>query len=563
MQATDGLLILADGIYRLLSMVGIAELADQTDGRPISKGASGGQSGRELAEFQRDGQGRDSLLVVPHCDRASNQIAINADARRHILLTATVPPDDKTTRWNLLILKSTLKVRCIATCLTAFACIVVAATGLADEPNWITPNWDTPISHAPNEQDQLNAQSEDMGKAKRVAPRDIAEVTRELPDHGDSFETMNPFWRFRESLADSGLYTSGSITWDGTKNLRGGLDTEGFASRYLLDLILTADLDRYYGWHGATIFLDFQHHDGNLGDALVGDFQVFSNIDAPARTQIPRVWLETKWLDDKLRIKTGKIDANTEFAYTLGGGLFLNSSMGFSPTIFTMPTYPDPAGGFVAEWRSSETRSTRFGLFDGVGATGVPTGSRLPTTLLDNFEDLFVIGETDGTWGEQSAGTLGRASLGLWNHNGKFDRYDGGIQNGTWGWYATADQWLWNEGDCDAHSAQGLAAFLQIGGADQDVSQAKQHIGGGLSWTGLFEGRDTDALGIGITAVEFSSVAGTGLTARREVATELFYQMNLGNHWTATADTQYITNPGGFRERSDAVVSTLRIICGF
>lgn len=79
------------------------------------------------------------------------------------------------------------------------------------------------------------------------------------------------------------------------------------------------------------------------------------------------------------------------------------------PTIFTMPTYPDPVGGFMAEWRSSERHSTRFSLFDGVGATGVPTGSRLPTTLLDNFKDLFVIAETDWGWGNQSAGTLGES----------------------------------------------------------------------------------------------------------------------------------------------------------
>lgn len=126
---------------------------------------------------------------------------------------------------NLFNLKSILVSQNVASLLIAFACIAMPSVG-AEQPLQLEP-----VHRVQNNQGRLNAQMASDDKAKRVAPQDIAEVTRELPDHGDSFETMNPIWRFRESLAESGLYTSGSITWDGSKNLRGGLDTGGFRQR--------------------------------------------------------------------------------------------------------------------------------------------------------------------------------------------------------------------------------------------------------------------------------------------------------------------------------------------
>lgn len=403
------------------------------------------------------------------------------------------------------------------------------------------------------------AVGQEDARPRRILPSDINESPPETFQSLDSDSTWQRFGQLRDDWAASGLAVSGAFIWDGSQNFRGGIDTERAISRYLLNIGLSADLEELFGWRGASAFVDFQHHDGTLGDTIVGDFQVFSNIDAPRRTQIPRAWLQTHWLDDRLRIKAGKIDANTEFAYTLSGGSFLNSSMGFSPTIFVMPTYPDPAGGLIAEWNSSDVWQARIGVFDGVGATGVPTGSRLPTTLLNDFKDLFTIFEVDRNWGNQADGTLGRVAVGGWYHNGDFDRFDGARQSGTAGWFAAADQWLWNEGDCETHSSQGIAAFAQIGGADDRVSQAKTHWGLGLTWTGALETRDRDVFGVGVSGVEFTRQGGAGLTASREVATEVFYQLMLPRGWNITADLQAITNPGGIGFRSDALVSTLRI----
>ena len=404
---------------------------------------------------------------------------------------------------------------------------------------------------------------ENVQRDARTLPQDIDPV----PAPGDRlslWQSSADRWRgIRSGWSDAGFSAAGALTWDGSQNFRGGIDTQLGISRYLLGIGISADLEQWLGWRGATVFVDFQNHDGRLGDTIVGDFQVFSNIDAPRRTQVPRAWLQTHWLDDRLRLKAGKIDGNNEFAYTLSGGSFLNSSMGFSPTIFVMPTYPDPAGGLVAEFNPGEPLQLRVGIFDGVGATGVPTGSRLPTTLLDGFENLMTIAEIDRTWRQQGSGTLGRIGAGAWYHNGKFDRFDGRQQSGTGGWYVVADQWLYNEGPCECHDVQGIAVFAQIGGADDRVSQAAGHWGLGVTWTGAIRRRDGDVIGVGVSGVEFTEETGAALTAPREVATEIFYQMMLPRQWNVTTDLQAITDPGGIAVRRTALVGTLRVIREF
>lgn len=366
--------------------------------------------------------------------------------------------------------------------------------------------------------------------------------------------------RLESSDEDAAIVFGGSLVWDTSKNLRGGVDTNGVASRYLIDLTVALDLESLLGLPNTTAFVDGQYLDGSSGEDLVGDFQVFSNIDAAPLEQIGQAWVQTTFLDDSLRLLVGKLDANVEFAYTLSGGGFLNSSMGFSPTIFVMPTYPAQDFGILAEYTVSENWSARLAVFDGVEVLPLFTGPRLEENLLGNNE-VFTIAEIDRRWGEEADGDLGRLVVGGWHHNGTFDRFRGDVQRGTLGFYGTADQWLWNEGSCERCRTQGVAAFAQVAWSERQVSFARWHWGGGLAWTGAFDGRDEDVMGVGVTGVEFSR--GTGLTAAREVATELFYQWTLPKDWIVQTDVQVITDPGGVRSRSDAVATTLRVIKSF
>jgi carbohydrate-selective porin OprB len=157
------------------------------------------------------------------------------------------------------------------------------------------------------------------------------------------------------------------------------------------------------------------------GDSFddAGDWQWSNNIDGPTFAQIAELWWEQKLLDGFLRLKLGKVEANSEFAYTDNGADFLNSSFGFSPTIFVLPSSPDPATAAIVFLYPTPDLSFGFAVFDGATHAGIPTGDRGPRTFFGEPSDLFFIGEAALRWGADAL--PGRVSLGGWGHTGEFD----------------------------------------------------------------------------------------------------------------------------------------------
>ena len=65
--------------------------------------------------------------------------------------------------------------------------------------------------------------------------------------------------------------------------------------------------------------------------------QAFVNNDADDFTALYELWYEQYLFDDVVRVKIGKLDANSEFAYVEHGGEFIHSSPGVSPSILSFP----------------------------------------------------------------------------------------------------------------------------------------------------------------------------------------------------------------------------------
>ena len=95
-----------------------------------------------------------------------------------------------------------------------------------------------------------------------------------------------------------------------------------------------------------------------------------------------------------MRIKFGKVDASSEVAYVEHASVMLNSSFGVSPTIFALPTYPDPATSLNFFWEPQDWASWGIGLYDGEGLIGVPTGARPFRTAFLGGSNVFLISET-------------------------------------------------------------------------------------------------------------------------------------------------------------------------
>lgn len=359
----------------------------------------------------------------------------------------------------------------------------------------------------------------------------------------------------RMSLAEAGFSFEAVLIADLSKNVSGGASSAG-TFRHLFDFSVELDAGTLMGLDGGTFFADFQTKEGQDGSVEAGDLQAYSNIDGPDFTALYELWYEHVFSEGGLRIKAGKIDANSEFAYVEHGGEFIHSSPGFSPTLFVLPTYPDPAFGVVGFVGEGGGLYAGLGVFDGALQEGISTGTRGPETLFGAPADLFWIGEVGLVWG-QGAALPGRLAGGVWHHTGSFERFSGGTASGATGAYLVFDQLLHKEA-ADPEDTQGLGLFAQLGVADEDLSPVSYHVGVGAQWQGLLPGRDTDVLGLMGSWASLSDEPGAGFTADGELAMELFYKVQLGEMVALKPDIQYIVNPGG-AGLDDVWVATLRV----
>lgn len=366
----------------------------------------------------------------------------------------------------------------------------------------------------------------------------------------------------RTWLEDRGLTFDIKYTTDYSKSLHGGLDTAGSRWRSLVDISATLDTKPLLGLEGGTLFADFQSAQGpNASDELVGDIQGVDGLDgvpgAPQqnRTQVSQLWYQQIALDGALRIKVGKVDANTEFDHVNAAQEFLHQSAGSSATLFTLPTYPDPAMAINVFVKPHENLQLGFGIYNGSLANGTRTGDRGPGAVFPSADDLFLIGEIDASWTLGRAHLPGRLGVGGWYSTNTFARFDGAHASGTGAPYALLEQALWRASTSDDHDARGVTLFLMYGYSDPAIVPFDHNLGGGLAWTGPIPGRASDIAGVGAQAVHFSS--GYDARASSEISYEVFYRLQLKPALAIKPDLQFIANPGG-KGTPDALLLSVR-----
>jgi porin len=370
------------------------------------------------------------------------------------------------------------------------------------------------------------------------------------------------WWGLRTTLEDSGVTISLSLTSDYTRVVTGGASPDGAAFRSLLNAGLTLDTERLIDVKGGTFFCNFQNFSGDNGSEDVGVIQNISNIDGPHRTQVSELWYEQALFDNQLSFRIGKIDAASLFAYVKNGAEFLNGSIGTTPTLVGMPTYPDPATAFTLSYVPCQYFYANAGIFDGATLLGSPTGPRGPGTVFTNASERLIIAEIGAKW-QLDENLPGRVGIGGWHHGGHIPRYSGGTTNGTAGAYIVADQALWRANPGDKEDSRGISAFLQFGLADREVSASMYHASVGATWTGLIPSRNEDVLGLCGTSAILSDVPEAGFAHSNETTVELFYKLQVTPFFSLKPDFQYIFNPGGAAGRDNALAFTLRSTIDF
>jgi len=351
----------------------------------------------------------------------------------------------------------------------------------------------------------------------------------------------------RERWEEAGGDLQAAYLLDSSQVVGGGAH-RGRAGRGLFDLNLTLDLDKLLSLPSTTLFLDLHHFRGRNGSDDVGDLQGISNIDADPVTDLAEAWVETVLADDRLRLKIGKVDANAEFAYVGAGGELIHASAGVSPTLVGLPTYPDPAWSVNLFAYPTETTYAGVALYDGSSLAGEATGTHAPRWGFDT--DRFWIGEA----GVVREGV--RIGVGLWHHTGEVARFDTITTSGTTGGYLVAEARVWRPAGGKAE--RGLSCFLQVGWADEAVSEVGRHLGVGVRWGGPWAGRPEDVAAAMVSFADLSDAEGAPF-AGDETAVELTYRLQLTPFLSLQPDLQWIHNPSGDSNLNDATVAGVRL----
>jgi porin len=446
-----------------------------------------------------------------------------------------------------------LRARCTAACLLVlFVPIPLAAQGRTPP----TRTEATPQEPRVRTGREARGQEPGMRRPRDAEATSLAERTHLTGDWGGA----------RSWLEQHGITPTLTLLTDSSVVLDGGVDRGDFLVRSLFDAEVEIDGERLFGLTDSRFFADLQVQNGRDGSQDTGDLQVYSNIDGPDRVQLAKLWYEQLLADDVLRVKLGKADTNTDFAYVEHGFRLIHSSFGFAPTILGFPTYPDPSFGAAAFVTPPGGFYAGAGIYDGATQAGVPTGPRGPRTVFGSPSDVFVVAETGLRHHEGDGELAGRVGAGVFHHSGDFVRGNGTATSSATGYFLVADQLLWRPEATGQRgpnergpNERGIGAFVQYGYADPDVSLIEHYAGIGATWTGPFASRPDDACGFGVAWALFRDLVGDGARGGGEVAIELFYTLQLTPWLRLKPDLQYIHDPSGDPTIADALVATLRV----
>jgi porin len=327
--------------------------------------------------------------------------------------------------------------------------------------------------------------------------------------------------------AESELTHYATLTIDSSHVISGGLERD-FTSRMLFD----GGFD--YQFDNQQIVVSYQANRGDNGSDSVGDIQAYSNIDEDNFSRVYEFYYQYQGQD--WYVKVGKTDANAEFAIADPSGDFINSSMGFSPTIVGFPTYPTPALSLVAGLDISDSLQVAGGIFAASSST--------------SFAEQFYVTELRYQLSESS-----QVKIGYWHDSNTYDSLKdlASPSQSESGYYLIAQSKLANQ-----HwlNAEHVNWYCQIGHADELASEIKWHIGSGLEFSQPF-GLVDHGMGIGISHVKLSQHIEQ--SKGTETAIEAYYLWSANDHLILKPDLQYIVNPSGNQQINNALVFTLRL----
>jgi porin len=405
----------------------------------------------------------------------------------------------------------------------------------------------------------------------------------------------------RTELLEKGLNFIIGYVGEGAANLNGGYNDDRTA-RYTSQWALGANLDlqKLLGWNAAEFQLLVTERSGNnlsnerIGDPRTGQLSSVQEVWGRGQTwRLTQMWYRQRFFDEALDIKIGRMGVNEDF----------NSfPCDFQSLAFCAAPTGNVAGdvwysGPVSQWalrakyNLDEHWAVQIGVFE-QNPSNLEVGNGFKLSGSGTQGALVPI---EVIW-KPTVGTHalpGEYRLGYYHSsasaNDIYEDVDGRPQGVTGmtaksrssksGWWVMGRQQLTSR---NGDASRGLSVFANFTFHDRETSSIDSFQNIGLVYTGPFDARPKDDIGLGVARIHVND----DVTRRqRQINTanaitdydnplyvplqhsEYNIELNYGVHvtdWlTVRPNLQYVRHPGGVYEVDNALVAGVKLQANF
>jgi porin len=397
------------------------------------------------------------------------------------------------------------------------------------------------------------------------------------------------WWGYRDRLEASGVEVFGFYNSIFNGNVGGGIHPHH--ATYVDDAWLgfKFDLEKLLGWNGGLFVVSGINRNGDdLTTKYIGSIFSTQQSVGGQRPFLYQVYLQQKLWDGRLTAKVGRFAASDDFntsplyGYSVNNGidgdirnvLFDTRFSAYPFAVWGAALLYDPTPEFNAKFGVFQTSERMFenddnGLNWGVegsdGYTAIvqvgwsPQFFKKPVYASPAADKTSVARDGKTTEASVMKGLPGHYWIGFtYSEWDLYRRFDGGFEDRSYGFYAHADQMIYQEAP---GSDQGLTAFVASGYYPQtEISIVPFQVNIGLNYKGLFSCRDGDHTMLHFIYGDISRdyarsvrVPG-GRLAESEKVVEFAHRFQLTPWSYFQPDIQYVIDPGGTGDIPDAVV---------
>jgi len=397
-----------------------------------------------------------------------------------------------------------------------------------------------------------------------------------------------PLKAWRSDLADKGLAFGATAIMDNIGNVSGGINRAAI-NFGRLDLGVDADLQKLFGWTGATLHANmFELYGRGLTHNYLLNLATISEIEGIPDTRLYEAYIEQSLAGGRLAIKVGQQAADVEFFDSQTDDLFINGSFGW-PAIFAAdlpaggPSPPIAVPGVRVKLQPTDNVTAFAAIFNGnpaapgLGDPQLRDNHGLAWRLQD---DPWTIAQVrwDYSIGIGGRSLPGNVTPGGWYGFGRFfddqrftveglsiaDPDGSGVPaklRGDYGLFITIEQTLYRPASVTetgvSATVPGITAFARLAYSPPDRNLIDLYVDGGIGFSGLVPGRPSDRFGVGVAYMHISPAAQaldldaqffSGLPTpvrSNETLLEIIYEAHLKPGLLMAPYFQYVWRPSG------------------